>query len=927
MRSVLFLVLLLAPPVALTLSFPPVADDAPCRSAAIPRSSVFGVGVTVEGCEAWTDLRAGPSGGDSRASFTAFSPDGAIAMIAAWVLSPDGTTDVRVIAIDAATGGVLWETEYAEEGDEAPAGLAVDASRVYIVWESGRGTAQPTVGFVAFDLATGANAWATRTPAEAGWVSAAGIAKAGDLVVGAGTNGFGYAAIGLDPVSGAVVWSEAGSLLDDDWAGVYAFAASGDGAHVALAGLRETALDGTVFDIQLLLLEAASGAEVWERTLASADGSEEVPGQLAFSTDGARLLLAGHIAPAGQFFTAYDLRVASLNVADGTVLWNATAVSPQTSDAANGIVEAGGRVFALARRYRPESGFDNLSYELHAFDADDGSPAWSRASPNTPELFDADYSPGLAATANGSLALVASSLFAGANSGSGVTYYTREEAWLAAYDGATGGLVWDDVYSAPWIDGLHAVAVHALTGRVVAVGESAHQNNIYDDGFAALAIGVDAASGARAFAIELDGPTAVGEDAGTAVTVSADGETVYVAAKVVGKRGESTDVEIVAYDAGTGAVRWATRVGEDTCCAETVEDLVATPTRVFALGTTYRRDTHANWLVASLDAATGAVAWIQVLDTDGFHDYGADLALTGDGSTLVATGTTAKGWWSATNATVRALDSDTGSVLWTADYDGGHGRDSARSLALDETTAYVAAVSRGSVADDWAVAAFDLVDGAPRWSARAGGPGYDSPADVAVGGGRVAVTGTIVAGGSDPDIATLTFAAATGATLWTTIHDETAPLPPTAVTPSTFDSAIGLAFSPDGGRILAGVRHGGSRTLLVYDAATGIEVLESHDAGASTDFAVSADGRRALFVGQRDSHAETVAFDTSTGERLWHADYTGPNGQAFPVAVAVSDDGTRAFVVGAAYRGPATRNDVLVAAYAGRDPLPSGVLP
>ena len=173
---------------------------------------------------------------------------------------------------------------------------------------------------------------------------------------------------------------------------------------------------------------------------------------------------------------------------------------------------------------------------------------------------------------------------------------------------------------------------------------------------------------------------------------------------------------------------------------------------------------------------------------------------------------------------------------------------------------------------DYATLAYSAATGAQLWVKRYNGPanGDDDVSSLAVSPGstRVFVTGTSQGSGSGRDYATLAYSAATGAQLWVQRYNGPA---------NRGDTASSVAVSPGGTRVLVtGTSWGGTS---LYDYAT-------------------------------------VAYSAVTGARLWVQRYNGPGNrddEAF--SLAVSPGGTRVFVTGFSFDGPATGYDAATVAY------------
>jgi DNA-binding beta-propeller fold protein YncE len=199
--------------------------------------------------------------------------------------------------------------------------------------------------------------------------------------------------------------------------------------------------------------------------------------------------------------------------------------------------------------------------------------------------------------------------------------------------------------------------------------------------------------------------------------------------------------------------------------------------------------------------------------------------------------------------------------------------------------------------------------GATRWVARLNGPGNGDDWAVSIGvspdGTRVFVTGQSLGAGTDSDYTTVAYDRSTGAKLWVKRYKGTG---------NGGEEAVALRVSPDGTRVYVtgtATRSDGipGYVTIAYGASMGATLWvaryngSGERGGEAACLAVSADGRK-VFVSGRSSGAgtgtdyATVAYDASTGARLWVKRYAPPNSYEMAVALGTAPDGSAVFVTG-----------------------------
>jgi len=251
-----------------------------------------------------------------------------------------------------------------------------------------------------------------------------------------------------------------------------------------------------------------------------------------------------------------------------------------------------------------------------------------------------------------------------------------------------------------------------------------------------------------------------------------------------------------------------------------------------------------------------------------------------------------------------------GAKLWVQRYNGpGNGNDAAHSVAVspDGGTVFVTGESKGATPgtdlSDYLTVAYNAATGTQLWTARYSGPGTDQAAAVAVSpdGGTVFVTGTTWGGsGLGGNYATVAYRASDGAQLWVARYKDPA---------NDGDNAAALSVARDGTTVfVTGTSWRGSGSgiaTVAYNASDGAQlwVKTWSPPGWCCNYysraIVSPGGNRVFvtaLVQSNTSAAEygTVAYNATTGARLWARRYAGQGGSS----IAVSPDLKKVYVTG-----------------------------
>jgi hypothetical protein len=185
------------------------------------------------------------------------------------------------------------------------------------------------------------------------------------------------------------------------------------------------------------------------------------------------------------------------------------------------------------------------------------------------------------------------------------------------------------------------------------------------------------------------------------------------------------------------------------------------------------------------------------------------------------------------------------------------------------------------------------------------------------------VTGSSPGKGGDSDFETIAYDAATGSELWAKRFDGAAGLD---------DSSGSLTVSPDGSSVFVpGLTFAATNdtdwVTLAYDASTGAKLWKREFDGPGTSLsqdgpsAISAtpDGSAVFVTGESQGPSQgtdlkTIGYDATTGSKLWGSALTS-DGQDNGFAVIVSPDSSAVFVTGYGYNNATGFVDALTVGY------------
>jgi hypothetical protein len=371
--------------------------------------------------------------------------------------------------------------------------------------------------------------------------------------------------------------------------------------------------------------------------------------------------------------------------------------------------------------------------------------------------------------------------------------------------------------------------------------------------------------------------------------------------------------------ASGGTLLWSRRYDGPASSDDAADSISVSPdgTQVFITGGS--TNDSVDYATVAYDAPTGTTLWARRYDGPvGGRDFAVDLAVSPDGSSVFVTGySEAKG--GAGWATI-AYEASSGATLWSRRH---HGTATALAVSPDGSKVLVVGTAPTTTdMPDYATVAYNAETGATIWDRRYDGDGQgDFASAVVVGGGTVFVTGTSeVSDATGGDYATVAYGETNGSKLWVRRYDGPA---------HGVDLANAMVGSIDGSRVfVTGQSEGRDGTAdfasVAYDGSTGERLWTrrygTHQFSGALAADATGDGSAVFVTGGVTTAASshdfgTIAYDGATGARLWAHRYTGPDlGMDTPWSIALNPGATRAYVTGVSDRGP-TGVDVAILAY------------
>jgi outer membrane protein assembly factor BamB len=392
---------------------------------------------------------------------------------------------------------------------------------------------------------------------------------------------------------------------------------------------------------------STAGATLWTRRYDA--GSYDDAHAISVSPDGSAVFVTGVSGDEGDYATrAYDATT-------GAVLWTRRySLPPPSYDSAEALAVSpdGSTVFVTGWAWNDAGDYE---YVTLAYDASTGATVWKRAYNAAPGS--EEYGEAVAVSRDGTAvfvtgrmclqpcfeyyyATVAYDSVTGAQlwanrhhlgrgwslgvSPDGLTVFVSGQSDTMAYDASTGQDIW--VRNFP--GGLASHLVVSPDGSAVFV--TGGEGTGYQEDFRTIAY---SPTGTRLWSKSYDGLAHLGDEP-AGLAVSPDSSTLFVTGF---SGGSTTDSAMLAYEAGSGAIKWTKRydIGAPVAGPMVSPDGAT----LYVARAAYSSTSSYDYVTSAHDATDGHRLWVRRYNAPANGiDYPLALALKQDGSALFVTG-------------------------------------------------------------------------------------------------------------------------------------------------------------------------------------------------------------------------------------------------------------------------------------------------
>ncbi|MBF8186824.1 S8 family serine peptidase [Nonomuraea sp. K274] len=417
--------------------------------------------------ETWGAVYGG-AGATDTAEYTALDPKGERLYVAgASYEAVPGVFKPRfgIVAYDAATGAEAWNATYVGPGgtSDEPSGIEVspDGSKVFVTGLSEGDGTKGDGATIAYEAATGKELWVARHNGAANAVdhaNALAVAPDGKSVYVTGFESLGvggkddYFTIAYDAETGRQSWL---THFDGPGAGTddpRAIKVGPDGSKVFVTGQSRGVGTGLT-DWGTVAYDAATGEQLWTAMHNGTSNGIDISTQITPGADGKAIYVSG---TEGNTGTGTDLTTIAYDTATGTELWTGRYDGPaHKTDTVRGSALApdGGRLYVIGNT---EGAGTQADYTTVAYDTATGRQLW--AGRHNGPLNGMDIPKDVAVTPDGGRVVVTGQSVVDA----GVDFSGAFSDFVTiAYDAASGQQVWLGQYDGPigGSDDAYALAV------------------------------------------------------------------------------------------------------------------------------------------------------------------------------------------------------------------------------------------------------------------------------------------------------------------------------------------------------------------------------------------------------------------------------------------------------------------------------------
>jgi WD40 repeat protein len=391
-------------------------------------------------------------------------------------------------------------------------------------------------------------------------------------------------------------------------------AVSPDGSSVYVTGTSRRWPNRT---FTTLAYDAVSGGTLWMQTYRG-PGFDALANDIALSPDGSIVIVAGTTESSG---TGTDVAVVAYDASTGASLWSRRYDESSTDLAFSIATDPKTPMFFVTGWASAPAGSAQVLTIAYDYDAEHASKRWVRHYDGSAIGDDAAYR--VEVSPDGSGVFVSGDGYGGTEH--------RFDYLTIGYDAATGNRRWVRRYDG-WAHGDEESRALSVGSDAVFVTGASPRADGTDD-YATVAY--DPATGAKRWVARYDGP-GHWYDLASGVQVAPGTGWVFVTGQSLGATGDY-DYATVAYDAGTGAQLWVSRF--DAGSNDLASSIAVSPdgSAVFVTGDSFADATLSDFATVAYDASTGAERWAKRYDGPASY-YDVPTAIGVSASAVFVTG-------------------------------------------------------------------------------------------------------------------------------------------------------------------------------------------------------------------------------------------------------------------------------------------------